>query len=93
MKRPKHLLILILCGVLLAMSMSACGGGFSQPEPCSNLFNRCTTGTRRFVSDTDRELFYCRECVTTCDICGERATEHFTNLLGRLTFVCRECYN
>lgn len=87
----KRILILILCVLILVMCVSACGGGFTEARRCANERRACTEGTRRFVSETGREIFYCRVCVTTCSRCGERATENRTNLLGRLRFFCRDC--
>ena len=93
MKRAKLLLTVMFIFVAITIGLSACGGGFTNNEPCENrgLSLRCTSGTRRFVTDRGTERFYCSPCAETCRICGARATEHITNRLDFLLFFCSDC--
>ena len=44
-------------------------------------------------NDSDGVSYVCRECSSTCMLCGsKKATKHQENLLGMMLFVCDDCH-
>lgn len=77
----KILLAVFVIGI--SWVMMACGGYTSEEECvwCNG------TPTKEIKGN-----YYCEECVTNCMMCGEPATEQYTNGLGVEVFVCKDCY-
>lgn len=46
-----------------------------------------------YKTSDDTESYVCKECSSTCMICGDKKPKHqCENLLGMVMFVCDDCY-
>ena len=77
----------ILC-LLLALSMVLALVACGSSVPCENCGD---TPTKGYKHSSDQKLYYCSDCSSECVFCGDRATEHYSSLLG-VMFVCKDCY-
>lgn len=82
-KAWRYILSMVLCCMVLIMS--ACSS-----EPCENCGDTPTKGYR---NDSTREKeYYCSDCSSRCDLCGDDADKHYTGGLG-IVFICNDCYD
>lgn len=87
MKRNnKCKMIMLLIGMLLIGTMSACGSS----EPCNSCGSTPTKGYKNEY--TSKNEYYCSDCSSDCAFCGERASKHYTSMMGMMIFACDSCY-
>jgi|GEM_PF-2455097 len=93
MKRLRCALVVMICGALLIVNLSACSGNaYIHNNSCHWRVSGGHTGrTRQMTTERGTERFYCRECVETCRRCGGRATTHRYNAMDFHIFLCRDC--
>lgn len=80
----KRIVTIILAALLLALS--ACGYSNEECDYCNS------TQTKAYKT-SQGTVYICKECSTHCFVCNEKATHHYENLVGSVTFVCDACYN
>lgn len=83
----KVICIMVMMSLLI---MSGCGGGYNSDESCVWCNSTPTKQIKSNTEDTEAG-YYCEECSTTCFLCGEKATQHYTNAFGIEVFACDEC--
>ena len=104
MKRIIAFIIALVCALLLCACSKGItsNGEYSQAtNSCRRLvFNNdgecdwCGSDdlpTFIFEYENGESCAVCEQCASTCLICDEPATSHFTNMLEMETFVCDDC--
>jgi len=85
----KKMLSILTSGILL-LSLTACGGGYDANKTC---YIDDKSPAKKFVTSKGTERYYCKDHVTKCIICDEKATKNYENLMDFHVFVCDEHYN
>ena len=80
MKNAMRLLVL----VMLVIALAGCSS-----NPCENCNDTPTKGFRN-ESSGEKE-YYCDDCSSECDLCGDDVFKHYTSGAG-VRFVCKDCY-
>lgn len=87
MKQKRIKVTFVLMALLLLLSASACGS--SKPcDGCGRTLTKAYTNT-----STGEKDYYCKSCSSDCAFCRKDATKHYTSGLGRVLFVCDDCYD
>lgn len=59
-------------------------------NPCEWCDDTPTKGYR--LSDGSY-CYICKDCRTTCGLCGRKAKHHYESLFGRIIFLCDSCHD
>lgn len=87
MSKPKSKIVCILMALLLSICIAAC----SSSKPCDGCGR---TPTKAYTNtSTGEKEYYCKSCSSDCAFCRKDATKHYTSGLGRVLFVCDDCYD
>lgn len=85
---------IIIIAALIMGAFTACESTKgSTPKLSSKPCETCgKTQTQGYMNNETKEAeYYCKACSSKCEFCSEKATKHYTSLLG-IVFVCEECY-
>ena len=84
MKKIRRYIISAFLGGMVLL-LSACAS-----DPCVACGDLPAKG---YLNESTREKeYYCRECSSCCDLCGDDADKHYTGGIG-IVFICNDCYN
>lgn len=85
-KKIEHKIYGLVMLILTSVFLTACGSS----EPC----DRCgTSPTKSYKNDyTGENEYYCSDCSSNCEFCGQTAIKHYTSGLGLVIFACDDCY-
>lgn len=75
--------------VLLLVASLGVFGACGASQPCEGCGDTPTKGYRN--TSTGEDEYYCKKCASDCAFCSNKATKHYTSLLG-IVFVCKDCY-
>lgn len=84
-----------ICCFLLVITtllgVTGCGAeqGFTSDEAC--VWDGATP-TKGFKTSKGEVCYVCEDCSSRCMLCGNDATDHYTNGLEIEVFVCEKCY-
>jgi len=82
--KQKTIVFFLVIG--LALTTASCGSS----QPCDSCG---ATPTRSYKNVyTGEKEYYCKNCSSDCAFCSEKATKHYASGLGRIVFVCNDCY-
>ena len=76
--------IIVIIGVSSLFS-----GGYSSAEDCY-ICDR--SPAKKFVTVNGTTRHYCKDHVTSCTFCSNKATKNYTNFFDYHVFVCKEHY-
>ena len=79
-----HKLKKILCIAIMMCILTGCSS-----KPCENCDDTPTKGYRN--SSSGEKEYYCSDCSSRCDLCGDKAEKNYTAYSG-IRFVCGDCY-
>ena len=70
--------------------LAGCGG---MPKLVDESCDWCGSSPSYAYKVSNGVSYICEECRSTCYVCGEKATHHYENILGIMTFLCDEHYD
>lgn len=84
----KNKILCFFMGIVFVIPMLT-GCSSTVDEPCDYCGK---SPSIEYMKSDDTPFYICKECSSTCMICGdEKATTHYESLLG-IIFACDDCY-
>jgi hypothetical protein len=90
-KMTKRKLIFAVICIMMLLMAAGCGDRYTSDEKCVWCESTPTKAIKSQLNGETVTNYYCEECVTTCLMCGEKATEQYTNESGIDMFLCSDC--
>ena len=78
---------LLLAVIFLVVIFTGCAQ--TSTEPCVYCGN---TPSKAYIAN-GKKSYVCADCSSDCFFCGDKATTHYENITGEVSFACENCYD